>query len=72
MDFIALTNMTGLAKAGNPQNQRYRKINRPLDRQAEIMDMYDGIELSASINMKSPVFADVMRQAYERRASARG
>ena len=80
MDLFALTNMTGLAKAGNPQNMRFRRTTRPAgsDRQEEAFGLYDSMELS-TINMKmeaegaspsgsrQPVFADVMREAYERR-----
>ena len=80
MDFFALTNLTGLAKAGNPQNLRHRRTTRPAgsDREEDSFGLYDSIEIS-SINMKiaageassagskNPVFADVIREAYERR-----
>jgi len=68
MDFIALTNMTGYVKAGNPQNLRFKRTTRPAEsnRAAAEDDLYGDHELS-SVIMKTPVFADVMREAYERR-----
>ena len=83
MDLFALTNMTGYSKAGNPQNLRPRRLNLPAEsgRSADLVDMFDGIELSSihqktetgetiSAGAKQPVFADIVRAAYERRKSA--
>jgi len=70
MDLISLTNLTGKANAGNPQNLRHKKTTRPIDsnRPSGSADLYGDFEVS-TISMKTPVFADVMRQAYERRAA---
>jgi len=62
MDFFALTNNTGYIKAGNPLNIRHRIVTRPIGsgRQANAPTVYDGIDVSS-------LFADKMREAYERR-----
>jgi len=65
MDFFALTNVMGVVKAGNPQNMRPRASSRPADssRQETSAAQYDGVDVSS-------VFADKVREAYERRKNS--
>ncbi|MCL1982951.1 MAG: hypothetical protein FWG53_07705 [Clostridiales bacterium] len=84
MDFIALTNMAGYAKIGNPQNMRHKKNNRPASggRQDDYVGIYDDFGIS-SINMrtqaggavsadeKSSAFSDILRAAYSQKTEPR-
>ena len=62
MDLFALTNTLGIVKAGNPQNMRQKTLSRTADssRQDKTVNLYDGVDVSS-------VFADKVREAYERR-----
>ena len=84
MDFIALANLSGYIRAGDPKNNWQKKFNSPVN--IEIQDNPEeslgGLGVS-SVNMKSQVgaampaveksvlFSDILRAACERKLNSR-
>ena len=83
MDFIALANINGYIRVGDPKNNRLKAVNRPGNgglqddeavnpyvRGVFSVDVKPRSERGLSTSEKSMIFSEILRAAYENKANS--